>query len=103
MATAQPKKKPEAPRPKKKPQKRVAKKKPAQASGVWTWQTPNEAWKLRVALGLVAFLAAVVTVFSGEIENRHGTWRAGFRGLRGNLVLGLEWHRGEWPRRWVTR
>jgi hypothetical protein len=74
---------------------------PKSAAGIWSWKTPDEAWKLRLALGLIALLLSLVTWWSGEIEHRHGIWKAGFRGLKGELVLGLEWRRGEWPRRWT--
>jgi len=81
------------------------KKKPAAApsSGIWHWKTPDESSKLRFALGLVSVLLTLVTLLSGELKAHDGTWRAGFRNLRGEFVLGLEWTRGEWPRRWVAR
>ena len=98
-----PPKKDEAPL--KKPRRRPAKKKsaPQKPSGVWSWKTPNEALKLRLAAGLIAILACLVTCWSGELKSSNGTWRAGFRGLRGELVLGLQWRRGQWPTRWVAR
>ncbi|MFN8606315.1 MAG: hypothetical protein U0931_02200 [Vulcanimicrobiota bacterium] len=81
-----------------------SKKKPTPASaGIWHWKTPDESSKLRFALGLVVILLTAVTLASGEVRSDHGTWRAGFRNLQGHFVLGLEWTRGEWPRRWVAR
>ncbi|MBT9583560.1 hypothetical protein IV102_09420 [bacterium] len=68
--------------------------------GIWTWKTPDEGWKLRLALGLIILLLGAVTCWSGEIEHNHGSWKAGFRGLKGELILGLEWRPGEWPHRW---
>jgi len=99
------KKKPPPPTEKKPKPKARRKKKadPAPPSGIWHWKTPDESSKLRFALGLVVLLLTVVTLLSGELKAHQGTWRAGFRNLRGEFVLGLEWSRGEWPRRWVAR
>lgn len=89
-----------------KPKKSKARSKPkkvtAQPSGIWHWKTPDESAKLRFALGLVVILLTAVTLLSGEVRSYNGTWRAGFRNLQGHFVLGLEWSRGEWPRRWVA-
>jgi len=103
MAVARSKKAPSpASRPRAKPKSRK-KKKPAEPSGIWHWKTPDESSKLRFALGLVVVLLTAVTMASGEVRSCHdGTWRAGFRNLQGQFVLGLEWSRGEWPRRWVA-
>lgn len=97
------------PKPKSKPKKPAvrsrkarSKQAPAGPSGVWTWKTPDESSKLRFALGLVVILLTVVTLLSGEVKSHHGAWRAGFHNLKGEFVLGLEWTRGEWPRRWVA-
>lgn len=70
--------------------------------GVWSWKTPDESTKLRFALGLVVILLTVVTLLSGEVRWDGHAWRAGFHNLKGEFVLGLEWARGEWPRRWVA-
>lgn len=103
MAVVKSKKAPApASRPRAKPKSRK-KKKPAEPSGIWHWKTPDESSKLRFALGLVVVLLTAVTMASGEVRSCHdGTWRAGFRNLQGQFVLGLEWSRGEWPRRWVA-
>lgn len=101
MAVAKTKKvaeKPKKPRPKAKKPRR----KEAPPSGVWHWKTPDESSKLRFALGLVVILLTAVTLLSGEVKSHHGAWRAGFHNLKGEFVLGLEWTRGEWPRRWVA-
>lgn len=99
----------ESPRPavarKKSPPKKSGSKKGAtrKAGGrhpIWDWKTPDESWKLRVAMALVALLLLAVTCWSGEVERRGDTWQAGFRDLRGHWVLGLQWRWGEWPRRW---
>ncbi|MBN9415738.1 hypothetical protein ABS71_03275 [bacterium SCN 62-11] len=90
------------PKPKVRPKKSRRKAPPPTPSGVWTWKTPDESSKLRFALGLVVILLTAVTLLSGEIKPHHGGWRAGFHNLRGEFVLGLEWTRGEWPRRWVA-
>jgi hypothetical protein len=88
------------PRPKaKRPRRKEA---PASPSGLWHWKTPDESSKLRFALGLVVILLTAVTLLSGEVKSHHGAWRAGFHNLKGEFVLGLEWTRGEWPRRWVA-
>lgn len=111
MAVARKLAKPEAapkakakPKPKPKPKARKARGKasPAASSGVWHWKTPDESSKLRFALGLVLILLTTVTLLSGEVKSKNGCWRAGFHNLRGEFVLGLEWSRGEWPRRWVA-
>ncbi|MBX3167877.1 MAG: hypothetical protein KF760_10715 [Candidatus Eremiobacteraeota bacterium] len=83
----------------KKPRRKEA---PTGSSGVWSWKTPDESSKLRFALGLVMILLTTVTLLSGEVKSYHGAWRAGFHNLKGEFVLGLEWARGEWPRRWVA-
>lgn len=103
MAVARNKKvveRPKKPRPKGKKARR--KEAPAGPSGVWHWKTPDESSKLRFALGLVVILLTAVTLLSGEVKSHHGAWRAGFHNLKGEFVLGLEWTRGEWPRRWVA-
>lgn len=107
MAVARKVTKPEAvpkSKPKAKARSRKARGKKASVgpSGVWHWKTPDESSKLRFALGLVLVLLTTVTLLSGEVKSKNGCWRAGFHNLRGEFVLGLEWSRGEWPRRWVA-
>jgi hypothetical protein len=104
MAVARPKPKKAAPPAKKaRARTRPKKQKPAEPSGIWHWKTPDESSKLRFAFGLVVILLTAVTLASGEVRTCHdGSWRAGFRNLQGQFVLGLEWSRGEWPRRWVA-
>lgn len=106
MAAPRPKKAEASPKPKPKPKKPKARAKKSRketpASGLWHWKTPDESSKLRFALGLVVILLTAVTLLSGEVKSHHGAWRAGFHNLKGEFVLGLEWARGEWPRRWVA-
>lgn len=89
------------PRSKPKPKSKSKGKASKNPGGIWTWKTPDEGWKLRLALGLIILLLGTITCWSGEIERHNGSWKAGFRGLKGELVLGLEWRRGEWPHRWT--
>ncbi|MBS2039922.1 hypothetical protein JST97_33360 [bacterium] len=110
MAVAKKKKPAAAPAPEKKARakpkarpKPKSRQKATEPSGIWHWKTPDESAKLRFAFGLVVILLTAVTLASGEVRSYNGTWRAGFRNLQGHFVLGLEWSRGEWPRRWVAR
>lgn len=64
------------------------------------WKTPDESWKMRWAARLVLGLLLLLACWTGEIRYRDGGWRAGLRGLRGEIVVGLQWRWGEWPRRW---
>jgi hypothetical protein len=66
----------------------------------WDWKTPDESWKMRWAARLVLGLLLLLACWTGEIRYRQGEWRAGLRGLRGEIVVGLQWRWGEWPRRW---
>lgn len=66
----------------------------------WDWKTPDESWKMRWATRLVLGLLLMLACWTGEIRYRNGEWRAGLRGLRGEIVVGLQWRWGEWPRRW---
>ncbi len=106
MAVAKPKRKPPeakpAPKMKARKPRAKAKKQPAGPTGLWSWKTPDESSKLRFALGLVLVLLTAVTLLSGEVKWDGHAWRAGFHNLKGEFVLGLEWTRGEWPRRWVA-
>ncbi len=89
---------PARPRPRK-----SSKKVPPRPAGVWTWKTPDEAWKTRWALKLIALTLALVALWGGEVQLNAQEWKVGLRNLQGRPWIGLTWGKDHGPRFWRAR
>ena len=96
---------PKAPaRPKSRPRRRKASAKAVRPpGGVWHWQTPNEAWKTRWALKLIALTLLLVALWGGEVQLTADEWKVGLRNVQGRPFVGLTWARNHSPRFWRAR